>query len=192
METTQGNFPEPERIQMQKLGQTVVFLLVFVGVGMLCYFAAAPHLLPPAASPTASVLPSPPDVNSAPNASPSAAPVSPSAPIAPPRSASQRDSDSIEARRAPYYKWLHTKFGDTLSAQQASSSDAATLDLYTNRADSSLVLSLLGQAVQPYASHYGFNHVRFFLPNPPGSVEQYRFAAEASPSPDGSWKAFEK
>jgi hypothetical protein len=177
---------------MQRLGQTVVFLLVFFGVGLLCYFLAAPHILPPATGPSASVTPPPTETTPTPTASTDASPRLPAAPIAPPRSASQRESDDIEARRAPYYQWLHTKFGDTLTAQQSSSSDQATLDLYTNRSDSRLVLYLLGQGVQPYADRYGFNHVRFFMPNPAGSVEHYRFAAEASPDPNGSWRAFEK
>jgi hypothetical protein len=177
---------------MQRFGQTVVFLLVFCAAALLLYLAAAPHLLPPATSPTAPVLPPTADTEPPVNGAPSAAPTLPTAPIAPPRTAAQRAADDIEVRRAPYYRWLHTKFGEILAAQQAGASDSATLDLYTTRADPSLVLSLLGQAVQPYADRYGFNHVRFFMPNPPGNVERYRFAAEASPGADGSWKAFEK
>ncbi len=177
---------------MQRLGQSAVFLLVFVGVGLLCYYLAAPHILPPVGGPNVSVLPPTPSPNLRTNAAPSAAPTLPAMPMAPPRSATQREADDLEVRRAPYYQWLRSKFADTLTAEQPCSSDAATLDLYTNRSDPSLVLTLLGQAVQPYADRYGFNHVRFFMPNPPGSVEQYRFAAEASPRPDGTWKAFEK
>ena len=173
---------------MQRLGQTVVCLFVFIGVALILWLAAAPRLLPPAATPIAPVLPPNPEPISAPNTSLAL----PNAPIATPRTASQREADDIEVRRAPYYRWLHSKFGGVLSAQQSSPTDAATLDLYTTQADPSLVLSLLGQAVQPYADRYGFNHVRFFMPNAPGSVERYRLAAEASPSADGSWKAFEK
>lgn len=181
---------------MQKLGQTFVFLLVFVGVGLLCYYLAAPHILPPASGTGASVPPISPDPTTAPPpahySTPSATPTLPTTRIAPPRSATQRESDDIEARRAPYYQWLHATFGDVLTAQQSSSSDQATLDLYTSRADSTLVLSLLGRAIQPYADTYGFNHVRFFMPNSAGSLEHFRFAAEASPSSDGTWNAFEK
>ena len=178
---------------MQKLGQTFVFLLVFVGVGLLCYYLAAPHVLPPASGPGASVPPPAPETTTLPTPSPnSASPALPTTRISPPRSATQREADDIEARRAPYYQWLHATFGDVLTAQQSSSSDQATLDLYTNRSDSTLVLSLLSRAVQPYADRYGFNHVRFFMPNPAGSVEHYRFAAEASPASSGTWNAFEK
>ncbi|MCW3054667.1 MAG: hypothetical protein JWN14_3837 [Chthonomonadales bacterium] len=182
---------------MQKLGQTFVFLLVFVGVGLLCFYLAAPHILPPTSGQGTSVPPPAPDPTTAPSPTaptftPSSAPTLPTTRIAPPRSATQRESDDIEARRAPYYQWLHSTFGDVLTAQQASSSDQATLDLYTSRSDSTLVLSLLGRAIQPYADRYGFNHVRFFMPNPAGSVERYRFAAEASPASDGTWNAFEK
>jgi len=181
---------------MQKLGQTFVFLLVFVGVGLLCYYLAAPRMLSPASGPGTTVPPPAPDPGTAPPtvpaSTPSAAPTLPVTRIAPPRSASQREADDIEARRAPYYQWLHATLGDVLTAQQASSSDQATLDLYTSRSDSTLVLFLLGRAVQPYADRYGFNHVRFFMPNPAGSVERYRFAAEASPASDGTWNAFEK
>lgn len=177
---------------MQRLGQTVVFVLVFCAAALILYLAAAPRVLPPAAAPTAPVSPPSAENAASDSISTSSAPALPAAPITPPRTAPQREADSLESRRTPYYRWLHTKFGDTLAAQQASSSDAATLDLYTTRADPALVLYLLGQAVQPYADQYGFNHVRFFMPNPAGSVERYRFAAEASPSPDGSWKAFEK
>jgi hypothetical protein len=176
---------------MQRLGQTVVLLCVFVGTALLLYFVAAPHFLPPAVAPTTPVLPPVSEVHS-PDVIDPGSPAFPHGPIAAPRSAPQREADDLEARRAPYYRWLHTKFGDALSAQQASSADAATLDLYTTRSDSSLVLFLLGQAVQPYADRYGFNHVRFFQPNPPGEIERYRFDAEASPSSDGSWKAFTK
>ena len=173
---------------MQRLGQTVVFLFAFVGVALVLFRAAAPRLLPPAAAPIAPVLPP----NLEPVFAPNTSPALPNPLIAPPQTASQREADDIEVRRAPYYRWLHSKFGDVLSAQQSSSADAATLDLYTTQADPSLVLSLLGQAGQPYADQYGFNHVRFFMPNAPGSVERYRFAAEASPSADRRWKAFEK
>ena len=174
---------------MQRLGQAVVFLCVFVGVAALLLLVAAPHLSPSSSAPPPVA---PPEPDSSPVRASAASPALSTAPIAPPRTAAQRESDDLEARRAPYYRWLHEKFGDVLSAQQASASDAATLDLTLTRADSTLVLSLLGQAVQPYADRYGFNHVRFFMPNAPGEVERYRFAAEASPSPDGSWKAFEK
>jgi hypothetical protein len=177
---------------MQRLGQALVFLLVFVGVGLGCYFLLAPHVVPPASGPNAPVPPPAAESMPAPTSATGTSPVLPAARIAPPRSATQREADDIEARRAPDSQWLRSKFGDTLAGEQSSSSDQATLDLYTNRSDSTLVLTLLGQAVQPYADQYGFNHVRFFMPNPTGSVEQYRFAAEASPSPDGSWKAFEK
>ena len=177
---------------MQRLGQALVFLLVFVGVGLGCSFLLIPHVAPPVSGPNAPVQPPPSETTPTPTSSREDSPAPPAARIAPPRNATQREADDIEARRAPYYRWLHSQFGDTLAGEQSNSSDQATLDLYTNRSDSSLVLTLLGQAVQPYADQYGFNHVRFFMPNPPGSVEQYRFAAEASPSPDGSWKAFEK
>lgn len=174
---------------MQRLGQTVVFLFVFVAVALLCLFVAAPHVRPsnPAVSASAP-LPSVSEPANPFNTSPAL----PDAAISVPRTASQREADGIEARRAPYYRWLRAKFGDVLSAQQAGSADAATLDLTMNRADPSLVLALLGQAVQPYAARYGFSHVRFFQPNPPGDLERYRFAAEAAPGPDGSWRAFEK
>ena len=177
---------------MQKFGQTVVFLFVFVGVALLFYVVASPHFLPPATAPTAPVLP--PTAENASDALPtsSSSPVLPNTPISPPRTTSQREADTIETRRAPYYRWLHTKYGDHLAGQQTNPADSATLDLYTTHADPALVLYLLGQAVQPYANQYGFNHVRFFQPNPPGEVERYRFDAEASPDPDGTWKAFTK
>jgi hypothetical protein len=178
---------------MQRLGQAVVFLIVFIGVGLVLFKVAAPRVLPPVSTSSDSVLPpAPGSASSAPTVASAASPSLASAPIATPRTASQREADDLEARRAPYYRWLHTQFGEALAAQQVSTSDAATLDLTMNRADPSLVLTLLGQAVQPYADRYGFNHVRFFQPNPPGSVERYRFAAEASPTANGAWQAFEK
>lgn len=183
---------------MQKLGQAVVFLVVFVGVAALLYKIAAPHVLPPVTSNSSDSV-SPPAVSNPvtpPSPSAAVASVAPTAPpsgrIAAPRSAAQRESDDIEARRAPYYQWLRTNYGDVLAAEQPNSSDTATLDLYTRRADPSLTLWLVAHAVQPYADQYGFNHVRFFAPNPPTEVERYRFAAEASPDRDGQWHAFEK
>lgn len=179
---------------MQKFGQIVVFLLVFAGVAALLYFVAAPKVLPPAPAANAPLAP-PTATVSKPVSERSV--VSTDAPasdtrIAPPRSAAQREADDIEARRAPYYQWLHSKFGNVLVAQQPNPSDTATLDLYTSRSDRSLILPLVAQAVQPYADQYGFNHVRIFQPNPPTEVERYRFAAEANPDRNGKWSAFEK
>ena len=79
---------------MQRLGQTVVFVLVFCAAALVLYLAAAPHLLPPAPAPTAPVSPPSAENAASDSVSPSSAPALPAAPIVPPRTAPQREADS--------------------------------------------------------------------------------------------------
>ncbi len=176
---------------MKRAVQTLILLLIALVSGLLLYLFAAPHFL---ASPLTPPSPSvPPSAGVSPSAPASeAVPTLSGGPIAPPRNSQQREAESIEARRAPYYRWLREKFGDVLADEQPNPSDAATLDLTTSRYDVRFPLYLVAQAVQPYADQYGFDHVRIFQPNPAGSVERYRFDSEASPDRNGAWHTFAK
>ncbi len=175
---------------MKRIAQSLVLLIIALVSGLLLYRAAAPRLLPPipVAEPSASLPPS----SARHETATASVPVLPDAPIAPPKSTQQHEAQSIETRRRPYYRWLREKFGDVLEDERPSSGDSATLDLTTSRYDPQLVLYLVAHAVQPNADQFGFDHVRIFQPNPPGSLERVKFDSEASPDGNGIWHAFAK
>ncbi|HLV81021.1 MAG TPA: hypothetical protein VKT32_12105 [Chthonomonadaceae bacterium] len=104
----------------------------------------------------------------------------------------QKEHNAIEAQRAPFYGRLRGQLGDLVAAARPADEDQATLLLYAQHDDEHAVDELLAQAVQPDAYRYGFRHVRFYLPNPPGSLDKYHLAAEASADDNGAWQAFYK
>lgn len=112
--------------------------------------------------------------------------------IEPPRSPQQREQDDLEAKRGPFYAALHQNGETLLAAFQPASDDPATLELYAVQNNNQTALQLLSLASRADAFHYGFRHIRIFLPNPPESVERYRLEAEATPDANGAWQAFRK
>jgi len=87
------------------------------------------------------------------------------APSTPPRTPQQREQDNREAQRGPFYASLRHNGDALLAAFQPASDDAATLELYAYRDDSQIVLQMVTLASRADAYHYGFRHIRLYLPN---------------------------
>jgi len=189
------------------MGRTLGLVLIVVASGLLIYWFVVPLFVapptppaqtamkvstPPTDSPNAAstitrALPSSP-AESGQNAS--AAPAGPA--LAAPRTSEQREQDDVEAKRAPYYRWLREQAGDRVTDVRLADDDRATLVLYTSIDNPQIVPSLVRDVILPDAYRFGFRHVRFFVPNPAGSVSQYRFDAESDADADGNWTTFHK
>jgi len=178
------------------VGKTLILLGVAIGMGLLVYWLAAPRTSVPApAAPPARTS----DTPASPAASPNdaAQPVKPrdtagGGPIAPPLTAEEKEHETLESRRAPLYGKLHKDLGAALKAVRPSDDDAATLDLYAAQDAPGNTIMLLNMALQTNVAYYGFRHIRFFAPNPPGAIELYRLDAEASADNAGNWQTFKK
>src|SRR5262249_17878154 len=112
--------------------------------------------------------------------------------LAPPRTPEQRANDDLEAKRAPYYRWVREQAAGLVSDVRPADDDGSALVIYTTSDTPDIVSTLASDVIAPAAFQYGFRHVRFFVPNPPGSVSQYRYDAESNADPDGSWHTFHK
>ena len=187
------------------MGKAIGLLLVAVVSGTLLYFLLrsgrsrpldTPGSRPPAPVSTSQALPM--DAASlAPHpsethATPPETDVSSAPPISPPRSPEESAAADLEAKRGPFYAWIRKEMSALLAAWQPSSGHPATLELYATQNDPSVVLTLQQQLVAPYAARYGFDHVLFYLLNPPGSLERYRLDSEASLDSNGSWNLIRK
>lgn len=115
----------------------------------------------------------------------------PAQPIAPPVSREEQLRQDLERKRIPYFHFLVTNFGSVI-VRPAVLEDYDTLDLIVNRSDDATVSMLVTQAVAPSAKDYGFSRVRFYTPNPPGSVQPYTVFAEATDDGTGHWTVFKK
>ena len=111
--------------------------------------------------------------------------------LAPMQTSEQKVISDYEAQRAPFYDILHRQCGDIVVEGRPALEDRSILVLYATRRDATIVTELLTRVVNPYAYAYGFRHVRFYLPNPRGSVEHYQLAAEANSDGNGHWQAFQ-
>ncbi|HZT40772.1 MAG TPA: hypothetical protein VFA07_01215 [Chthonomonadaceae bacterium] len=172
------------QVRSRSLGRALILLAVALGSGLLVFWLAAPRFLPSSGASAASSRGS----SGADSTSSNGA----SASIPAPLTAEQKQHNAIEAQRAPFYGRLRGQLGDLVSDARPAADDQATLLLYAQHGDEHAVDDLLAQAVQPDAFRYGFRHVRFYLPNPPGNLDKYRFAAEANADDNGVWQAFYK
>ncbi len=111
--------------------------------------------------------------------------------IAPVQTPEQKAINDYEAQRAPFYDILRRQCGDIVVEGRPALEDRSILVLYATRRDATIVTDLLTRVVNPYAYAYGFRHVRFYLPNPRGSIEHYQLAAEANSDGNGHWQAFQ-
>lgn len=186
------------------MGRALLVIVIAACTCLLVLWLAAPHPLSPAAPAPPGCAPSPVPVNSATavtssNALPPITAIgvpgngSAALPnIAPLVSPEQKAMEEYEAQRAPFYAYLRDKCASLVTDGRPSQEDRSLLVLYTARNDAAIVTDILTQIVTPYAYSYGFRHVRFYLPNPPGSVERYRLAAEAQAASPNNWQAFQR
>lgn len=113
--------------------------------------------------------------------------------LAPPKTEEQRAIEDYERQRAPFYTFLRDRCGQLVIEGKPALDDRSVLTLYCARTDNAIITDILKQIVQPYAYSYGFRHVRFYFPNPKGSVEHYHLAAEANwDEQTRTWQAFYK
>jgi hypothetical protein len=192
------------------MGRALGLLLIVVASGLFIYYfvmplfvASAARTAPPAPPPATSPSPQVNPVSETTKATVSSAPPlargaqdatapAPDGALAAPRTSEQRAQDDLEAQRAPYYRWLREQAGNRLAEVALADDDRATLILYASVDSPDIVTSLMSDVILPAAYRYGFRHVRFYLPNPPGSVSQYRFDAESTADADGNWHTFHK
>ena len=182
------------------MGRMLMLIVIAGSTCALVLWLVAPRLLPSGNSPAAS----------APAYSGQTAPSSPQPPraeymasstqhpapsllpnLAPVQTPEQNAVKEYEAQRTPFYDLLRRQCGDLVVEGRPAQEDRSILVLYATRHDGSIVTDLLARVVNPYAYAYGFRHVRFYLPNPRGSVEHYQLAAEASSDGNGRWQAFQ-
>jgi hypothetical protein len=179
------------------VGKALILLGVAIGVGLLVYWLAAPHnagrrgLEPSVNSTGTAAGPSKADGSSE---SPDARRQrdANSGPIAPPLTAQEKEREDLESRRAPLYSKLHQDLGQALKAVRPSDDDGATLDLYAAQDAPGNTIMLLNMALKTNVGYYGFRHIRFYAPKPPGAIELYRLDAEASADSAGNWQTFKK
>jgi hypothetical protein len=179
------------------VGKALILIGVAVGMGLLVYWLAAPRRPAPASTKQTALTPgAPPAPTSTETAvqtvEPARPPDSEAGPITPPKSEQEKERESLESRRAPLYARLHQDLGAGLKAVRPSDDDAATLDLYSTQDAPGNTIALLNLALHTNVAYYGFRHIRFFAPNPPGSIELYRLDAEASVDSAGNWQTFKK
>jgi hypothetical protein len=177
----------------------VVRALVLVGValavGLLVYWLASGHIVTRGAAPAKSNAGMPDSIgtrNVAPAQQDLAASTAEHGPIEPPKSAQARERETLESRRLPLYARLRQDLRGSLAAVRPSDDDAATLDLYAAQDTPGNTIALLNLALRDNVSYYGFNHIRFFAPNPAQSIERFRLDAEANSDRDGNWQTFKK
>jgi hypothetical protein len=180
------------------LGKALILAVVAIGVGVLVYWLAGPRPVAPAKTPAiekstpvpASNTMSPVNAESSGSRKPDVDP-SP-APIPPPRTPQQRESDATEARRAEFYDRLRRDAGNAFVTFRPAEEDAATLDIKAGQDDPANISPLINLVLRDNAYFYGFRHIRFYAPNPPQMVERYRLAAEANADAQGNWQTFQK
>lgn len=177
------------------MGRALLVLMVAIGTALVVFWLAAPRLLstkdvdspahsqeilrpesPPA--PAATAAAAEPDASTEPG-------------IAPPLTREEREYADIEARRAPFYDSLRRNYS-FITVLRPAPGDQTTIEVYLNQTDTQLVPTLVYDAIAPYAKRYGFRRARFYMPNPPGSVERYRLDSEATQDSGGGWNTFRK
>ena len=186
------------------MGRALLGIVIAACTCLLALWLLAPRLLSPgssapapASSPSASAAPTASAASSASALPPITATSAPGTQnalpgIAPLVSPEQKAIQDYEAQRAPFYAFLRDKCAALIADGRPSDAERSLLVLYTARNDDRVVTDILAQVITPYAYAYGFRHVRFYLPNPPGGVERYRLAAEAQASAPNTWQAFQK
>jgi hypothetical protein len=169
------------------LGRAIAFVAIAALTVYLILRFATPAVLPnpaPDSSPNSaanSETVSPPVLSPQPSLS--------TDPIAPPRTEERRQQEQTEARRAPFYVLLRQNFA-SIAAVRPAADDPATLEIYANIDDPRVSMEIVRLAMVPNGSKYGFERVRFYLPNAPGSVDRYRLDAEATVDKQGVWNTF--
>jgi hypothetical protein len=177
------------------VGKALVLVGVALAVGLLVYWLASGRTVAPRTTPS--------KVNGGATDSTGTARDTPAArdlparpaeggPIEPPKSAEEKERESLESRRLPLYARLREDLRGSLAAVRPSDDDAATLDLYAAQDAPGNTIAVLNLALRDNVSYYGFRHIRFFAPNPGDSIERYRLDAEANTNGDGNWQTFKK
>jgi len=174
------------------VGKAVVLAVVAIAVGLLVYLLARPRPAAPQSERIATVAPANPIERAPATVGGTEQEPAATGPIAPPRTEQEKEHDAIEKRRETLYGRLHQDLGTALVAVRPSDDDASTLELYAANAAPDTASVLLNFAFRANVTYYGFRHIRFYLPNPAGSIERFRLDAEASTDPSGNWQMFKK
>lgn len=120
---------------------------------------------------------------------PMAAPPARSRPLEAPRTREEEIRRRFTQEREPFFRFLRERCPSTVSAFEEGE-QIDTLDLTLAGEGADVLQAVMDQVVIPYGREYGFRHVRFFVPSPPGSPDPRKLIAEASCSDDGKWALF--
>lgn len=115
----------------------------------------------------------------------------PEKPIEAPLSRQEEIRQEFSEKRMPFYRRLRERYPDLI--QHFGVTDSLdTLDLVVSKADDQTIQSILADAIGPDARQYGFRKVRFYVANPPGSIDPLNLVAESSHDDAGRWNTFRK
>ncbi len=115
----------------------------------------------------------------------------PDRPLEAPRTHEEEVRDEFARKRLPFYRYLHENYGDVIDHFGVTDS-LDTLDLVMLKSDDATLQRIVSEAVGPHAQEYGFTHIRFYTPNPPGSPAPATLIAESTYDPSGHWNTFKK
>lgn len=178
------------------MGRVFLMIAVALAVGALVYWSltqhgtAPTHLPPPVPGSPASgsTTTSPIAEASAPTSTVS----TPDTALDPPRTPLQKEREALEQKRVVFYNAVQHNSNGLLRTSRAADDDQGTLEMFGGRPVSQDALSLLNVAFRLNAYRYGFRHMRFFAPNPPGEAERFHLEAEANSDNTGNWNTFRK
>jgi hypothetical protein len=188
------------------MAKATLFILIAVAAGLIVYFLAAPRFVhgnsgnrqeqqrtsqkqPGSLS---RVLSSPEILPTSTHDSSSSVDTAPQIDV--PLTSEQRTKQDLEARRGPLYAWIRANMAETLVGWEPANAEPATLDLFLARTDSAtpVMSSCMEKLINPYATRFGFNHIRFYLPSPANSIDPWHIDSEATPDENGTWHLYKK
>ena len=112
-------------------------------------------------------------------------------PVAPPSEPITKPAPTDpETLRQALYSQIFTAYGDYIEELRPSTHDKTVLEIRASRDDGSFFTPLANTLLQSNGKACAFQSATLLLPNPAGSVDRYRLAAEASADPQGRWNVF--
>ena len=125
------------------------------------------------------------------DSSASSGPPKPDRPINAPLTREEEIRQEFSRKRLPFYKFLRDNYSELIK-NFAVTESVDTLDLEVTKSDSETLANIISNAVSPTAKQYGFRKVRFYVPNPPNSVQPVTLVAESTYDDAGRWNTFMK
>jgi hypothetical protein len=115
----------------------------------------------------------------------------PDRPLNAPQTKEEQVREEFARKRLPFYKFLRDNYSAVIR-NFAITESIDTLDLEVTKSDSDTLSNIISNAVSPTAKEYGFRKVRFYVANPPNSVQPVTLVAESTYDDAGRWNTFMK